>query len=391
MANLLDQLAAMTVVVADTGDIDAIRQFTPRDATTNPSLILAATQIATYQELIDRSLRESRAVMGADASAESVVLEALDEICVTFGKEILKIVPGRVSTEVDARLSFDTEATITKARKLIGLYNQAGIGNDRVLIKIASTWEGIRAAEQLEKEGIHCNLTLLFGFAQAVACAEAGVTLISPFVGRILDWYKKSTGRDHYPGPEDPGVVSVSRIFNYFKTYGYKTEVMGASFRNIEEIIELAGCDLLTISPVLLDQLRSTDGDLVRKLNPFDPAASEDQIHLDESGFRQMLAADPMASEKLDEGIRGFCKAIETLEAQLTHRLVVLEGGSALNHAAHEIFLLNDLDGDGCITREEWLGSDAVFAALDTDNDGRLVPDDVRGGLGAPLSLAARS
>ena len=391
MANLLDQLAAMTVVVADTGDIDAIRQFTPRDATTNPSLILAATQIATYQDLIDRSLRESRAVMGVDASAEAVVLEALDEICVTFGKEILKIVPGRVSTEVDARLSFDTEATIAKARKLIGLYNKAGIGNERVLIKIASTWEGIRAAEQLEKEGIHCNLTLLFGFAQAVACAEAGVTLISPFVGRILDWYKKSTGRDHYPGPEDPGVISVSRIFNYFKTYGYKTEVMGASFRNIEEIIELAGCDLLTISPVLLDQLRSSDGDLVRKLNPFDPAASEAQIHLDEAGFRQMLVADPMASEKLDEGIRGFCKAIETLEAQLTHRLVVLEGGSALNHAAHEIFLLNDLDGDGCITREEWLGSDAVFAALDTDNDGRLVADDVRGGLGAPLSLAARS
>ena len=391
MANLLDQLAAMTVVVADTGDIDAIRQFTPRDATTNPSLILAATQIATYQDLIDRSLRESRAVMGADASAEAVVLEALDEICVTFGKEILKIVPGRVSTEVDARLSFDTEATIAKAHKLIGLYNQAGIGNERVLIKIASTWEGIRAAEQLEKEGIHCNLTLLFGFAQAVACAEAGVTLISPFVGRILDWYKKSTGRDHYPGPEDPGVISVSRIFNYFKTYGYKTEVMGASFRNIEEIIELAGCDLLTISPVLLDQLRSSDGDLVRKLNAFDPAASEAQIHLDEASFRQMLAADPMASEKLDEGIRGFCKAIETLEAQLTHRLVVLEGGSALNHAAHEIFLLNDLDGDGCITREEWLGSDAVFAALDTDNDGRLGADDVRGGLGAPLSLAARS
>jgi transaldolase len=391
MANLLDQLAAMTVVVADTGDIDAIRQFTPRDATTNPSLILAATQIATYQDLIDRSLRESRAVMGADASAEAVVLEALDEICVTFGKEILKIVPGRVSTEVDARLSFDTEATIAKARKLIGLYNKAGIGNERVLIKIASTWEGICAAEQLEKEGIHCNLTLLFGFAQAVACAEAGVTLISPFVGRILDWYKKSTGRDHYPGPEDPGVISVSRIFNYFKTYGYKTEVMGASFRNIEEIIELAGCDLLTISPVLLDQLRSSDGDLVRKLNPFDPAASEAQIHLDVAGFRQMLAADPMASEKLDEGIRGFCKAIETLEGQLTHRLVVLEGGSALNHAAHEIFLLNDLDGDGCITREEWLGSDAVFAALDTDNDGRLVADDVRGGLGAPLSLAARS
>jgi transaldolase len=295
-----------------------------------------------------------------------------------------------VSTEVDARLSFDTEATIAKARKLIGLYNQAGIGNDRVLIKIASTWEGIRAAERLEKEGIHCNLTLLFGFAQAVACAEAGVTLISPFVGRILDWYKKSTGRDHYPGPEDPGVISVTQIFNYFKTYGYKTEVMGASFRNIEEIIELAGCDLLTISPALLDQLRTSDGELERKLNAFDPAPTQDQIHLDEPGFRQMLAADSMASEKLDEGIRGFCKAIETLEDQLTHRLAAVEGGAALTHAAHEIFQLNDLDGDGCITREEWLGSDAVFAALDTDNDGRVAADDVRGGLGAPLAMAAR-
>jgi len=391
MANLLDQLAAMTVVVADTGDIDAIRQFTPRDATTNPSLILAAAQIPTYQELIDRSLRESRTVMGAAASAEAVVHEALDEICVTFGKEILKIVPGRVSTEVDARLSFDTEATIAKARKLIGLYNKAGISNDRVLIKIASTWEGIRAAELLEREGIHCNLTLLFGFAQAVACAEAGVTLISPFVGRILDWYKKSTGRDHYPGPEDPGVVSVTQIFNYFKTYGYKTEVMGASFRNIEEIIELAGCDLLTISPALLDELRSSDGDLERKLKAFDPAPTEPQLHLDEAGFRQMLAGDAMASEKLDEGIRGFCKAIETLEQQLAHRLAELEGGKAFDHAVHEIFLLNDLDGDGCITREEWLGSDAVFAALDTDNDGKLAPEDVRGGLGAPLAIAARS
>ncbi|MEB3275622.1 MAG: transaldolase [Cyanobacteriota bacterium] len=391
MANLLDQLAAMTVVVADTGDIDAIRQFTPRDATTNPSLILAAAQIQTYQELIDRSLRESRTVMGAAASAEAVVHEALDEICVTFGKEILKIVPGRVSTEVDARLSYDTEATIAKARKLIGLYNSAGISNDRVLIKIASTWEGIRAAEQLEREGIHCNLTLLFGFAQAVACAEAGVTLISPFVGRILDWYKKSTGRDHYPGPEDPGVVSVTQIFNYFKTYGYKTEVMGASFRNIDEIIELAGCDLLTISPALLDQLRSNDGVLERRLKAFDPAPTDPQIHLDEAGFRTMLAGDAMATEKLDEGIRGFCKAIETLEQQLAHRLAVLEGGKAFDHAVHEIFLLNDLDGDGCITREEWLGSDAVFAALDTDNDGRLAPDDVRGGLGAPLALVTQS
>jgi transaldolase len=387
MANLLDQLAAMTVVVADTGDIDAIRQFTPRDATTNPSLILAAAQIPAYQELIDRSLRESRAVISTSAPAEDVVREALDEISVIFGREILKIVPGRVSTEVDARLSYDTAATITKARKLIGLYEQAGISRDRVLIKIASTWEGIRAAEQLEQEGIHCNLTLLFGFAQAVACAEAGVTLISPFVGRILDWYKKSTGRDHYPGPEDPGVISVTTIFNYFKTYGYKTEVMGASFRNIDEIIELAGCDLLTIAPALMEQLRSSDGDLERRLNAFDPGAAEERIHVDHDTFKTMMAADPMASEKLDEGIRGFSKAIETLEGQLAHRLAVIEGGAAFSHAVQEIFLLNDLDGDGCITREEWLGSDAVFDALDTDNDGRLVPEDVRGGLGAPLAI----
>jgi transaldolase len=388
MANLLDQLAAMTVVVADTGDIEAIRQFTPQDATTNPSLILAAAQIPTYQELIDRSLHESRQAMGQEAGADAVVSEALDEISVTFGKEILRIVPGRVSTEVDARLSFDTEATITKARKLIGLYEAAGIARERVLIKIASTWEGIRAAECLEQEGIHCNLTLLFGFAQAVACAEAGVTLISPFVGRILDWYKKSTGRTSYPGPEDPGVLSVARIFNYYKTHGYSTEVMGASFRNIDEIIELAGCDLLTISPALMDQLRNTEGLLERKLNGLEPTASEPKLQLGRSEFEALMAADAMATEKLDEGIRGFSKAIETLEAQLAHRLAELEGGAAFTHAVHEIFLLNDLDGDGCITREEWLGSDAVFDALDTDKDGRLAPADVRGGLGAPLAIS---
>jgi transaldolase len=387
MANLLDQLAAMTVVVADTGDIDAIRQFTPRDATTNPSLILAATQIPTYQELIDRSLRESRQLLGDEAGADAVVREALDEISVIFGREILKIVPGRVSTEVDARLSYDTDATIAKARKLIGLYNAAGIGNERVLIKIASTWAGIRAAELLEKEGIHCNLTLLFGFAQAVACAEAGVTLISPFVGRILDWHRKNTGRESYPGAEDPGVISVTAIFNYFKTYGYKTEVMGASFRTVEESIELAGCDLLTISPALMDELRRSDGELGRRLNPFNPGPTQEQIHIDAERFQSMMSQDSMASEKLDEGIRGFSKAIETLESQLAHRLAVLEGGAAFTHAVHEIFLLNDLDGDGCITREEWLGSDAVFDALDTDKDGRLAPEDVRGGLGAPLAI----
>ena len=378
----------MTVVVADTGDLQAIQQFTPRDATTNPSLILAAAQIPAYQHLIDDTLRTSRSLIGANAPAEEVVGEALDEICVSFGKEILKIVPGRVSTEVDARLSFNTEATIAKAHKLIGLYNDAGITNDRVLIKIASTWEGIKAAESLEKEGIHCNLTLLFGFAQAVACAEAGITLISPFVGRILDWYKKDSGRDSYPGPEDPGVISVTKIFNYFKTYGYKTEVMGASFRNLDEIIELAGCDLLTISPKLLDQLRNSVAELSRKLNPAAPCATIEKFSIDANHFSEMMQEDRMAHEKLHEGIQGFSKAIDTLEAQLAHRLAVLEGGAAFAHAAQEIFLLNDLDGDGCITREEWLGSDAVFDALDIDHDGRLMPEDVRGGLGAALATS---
>ena len=387
MATLLEQLSSMTVVVADTGDLEAIRKFTPRDATTNPSLILAAAQIPAYQSLIDEALHSSRQLLGSSAAVEEVVHEALDEICVIFGKEILKIVPGRVSTEVDARLSFDTEATIAKAHKLIGLYNDAGITNDRVLIKIASTWEGIKAAEVLEKDGIHCNLTLLFGFAQAVACAEAGVTLISPFVGRILDWYKADTGRNSYPGAEDPGVISVTKIFNYFKTYGYKTEIMGASFRNIDEIIELAGCDLLTISPKLLDQLRNTEDTLERKLDEENPVAAESQMNMDKLSFASMMEADRMAHEKLDEGIGGFSKAIETLEAQLAHRLAVLEGGAAFSHAVQEIFMLNDLDGDGCITREEWLGSDAVFDALDHDHDGRLVQDDVRSGLGAALAL----
>ncbi|MEC7737632.1 MAG: transaldolase [Cyanobacteriota bacterium] len=387
MATLLEQLSTMTVVVADTGDLDAIRKFTPRDATTNPSLILAAAQIPAYQSLIDEALHSSRQLLGNSAAVEEVVHEALDEICVIFGKEILKIVPGRVSTEVDARLSFNTEATIAKAHKLIGLYNDAGITNDRVLIKIASTWEGIKAAEVLEKDGIHCNLTLLFGFSQAVACAEAGVTLISPFVGRILDWYKASTGRDSYTGPEDPGVISVTKIFNYFKTYDYKTEIMGASFRNLDEIIELAGCDLLTISPKLLDQLGSTEAPLMRKLDAVNPVSAESQVHVDKESFESMMRADRMAFEKLDEGIRGFSKAIETLEAQLAHRLAVLEGGAAFCHVVQEIFMLNDLDGDGCITREEWLGSDAVFDALDHDHDGRLLQEDVRSGLGAALAL----
>mgnify|MGYP001232036050 FL=1 len=387
MATLLDQLSAMTVVVADTGDLEAIRKFTPRDATTNPSLILAAAQIPAYQSLIDESLRSSRKLIGDAAPVEDVVHEALDEISVIFGKEILKIVPRRVSTEVDARLSYDTDATIEKGRKLIRLYNDAGISNDRVLIKIASTWEGIKAAEVLEKEGIHCNLTLLFGFGQAVACAEAGVTLISPFVGRILDWYKADTGRDSYPGPEDPGVISVTRIFNYYKTYGYNTEVMGASFRNLDEITELAGCDLLTISPKLLDQLRESDAALSQKLDATNPIGGEEQIHVDRERFDAMMEEDRMATDKLGEGIKGFSKAIETLEHQLAHRLAELEGGEAFRHAVQEIFMLNDMNGDGCITRDEWLGSDAVFDALDLDHDGRLTPEEVRKGFGAALTL----
>ena len=314
MTSLLDQLSEMTVVVADTGDLEAIRKFTPRDATTNPSLILAAAQIPAYQSLIDEALRASRRLMGDNAPVEDVVHEALDEISVIFGKEILKIVPGRVSTEVDARLSYDTAATVEKGRKLMRLYNDAGISNERVLIKIASTWEGIRAAEQLEKAGIQTNLTLLFSFTQAVACAEAGVFLISPFVGRIYDWYKKHEGRD-YQGAEDPGVQSVSRIYDYYKAHGYETVVMGASFRNVGQIEALAGCDRLTISPELLGQLAEASGTLERKLEP--GRASEPRINLDENSFRWGLNEDAMATEKLAEGIRQFARDQEKLEALL--------------------------------------------------------------------------
>jgi len=330
MESLLNQLSSMTVVVADTGDLEAIKKFHPRDATTNPSLILAAAQIPAYQSLIDKALSTSREMLGINASKNDVVKEALDELCVVFGQEILKLIPGRVSTEVDARLSFDTDATIAKARKIIAKYNQDGISNDRVLIKIASTWEGIKAAEVLEKENIHCNLTLLFNFYQAVACADAGVTLISPFVGRILDWYKAATGRDSYPAFEDPGVVSVTKIFNYFKSNGYKTEVMGASFRNIEEITELAGCDLLTISPKLLQELNETYSDLPIKLNAQKPLVIEETIHLDQTSFELMMAGDKMATEKLNEGINGFSKAIDKLENQLNERIELIEGGIAL-------------------------------------------------------------
>jgi transaldolase len=324
--NLLEQLRSMTVVVADTGDIQAIEKFKPQDATTNPSLITAAAQMPEYQEIVDQTLLQAKKDAGSSASQGQIVAMAFDRLAVSFGLKILQIIPGRVSTEVDARLSYDTDATVAKAHELIAQYKAAGIGCDRVLIKIASTWEGIRAAEILEKEGIHCNLTLLFGIHQAIACAEAGVTLISPFVGRILDWYKKDTGRDSYPAHEDPGVVSVTTIYNYYKKFGYKTQVMGASFRNIGEITELAGCDLLTISPALLAELQSTTNALPRKLDPNNaPKMGIEKTPMDKGIFEKMHASDRMAFDKLAEGIEGFTKALESLEKLLAERLTTLE------------------------------------------------------------------
>ena len=302
--NLLESLKQYTTVVADTGDIQAIARHRPQDATTNPSLLFHAAQIPVYRHLVEEA---SELALKRGGGHDEMAEEFIDRLFVLFGCEILKVVPGRVSTEVAARLSFDTEATITKARKLISLYEKAGVSRQRVLIKIASTWEGIRAAEQLEKEGIHCNLTLLFSFAQAVACAEAGVTLISPFVGRIYDWYRKEHGGAEIPPDQDPGVASVTRIYNYYKKYGYKTQVMGASFRNVNQIVRLAGSDLLTISPELLDQLERTDGVLDRKLDPANAKQSKDErLHLDEKIFRWMHNEDAMATEKLAEGIRKF-------------------------------------------------------------------------------------
>jgi transaldolase len=324
--NLLEQLREMTVVVADTGDIQAIEKFTPRDATTNPSLITAAAQMPQYQGIVDDTLKGARATLGADADVAHVVDLAFERLAVSFGLKILEIIPGRVSTEVDARLSFDTDATISMGRELIKMYEAAGVSRERVLIKIAATWEGIQAAAVLEKEGIHCNLTLLFGLHQAIACAENGITLISPFVGRILDWYKKDTGRDSYAPAEDPGVLSVTEIYNYYKKFGYKTEVMGASFRNIGEITELAGSDLLTIAPSLLAELQATEAELPRKLDAGKAASMEiTKLSIDKATFERMHAENRMANDKLAEGIDGFAKALVSLEELLAARLATLE------------------------------------------------------------------
>ena len=317
MTTQLDSLRSMTVVVADTGDIDAIKKYQPQDATTNPSLILSASALPQYTPLIDEAIAYAKA-QSADKAQQ--LIDAEDKLAVNIGLEILKIVPGRISTEVDARLSYDTQATVEKARKLISLYNAAGISNDRILIKIASTWQGIRAAEILEKEGINCNLTLLFSEAQARACAEAGVYLISPFVGRILDWYKANTDKKEYAPAEDPGVISVTKIYNYYKEYGYKTVVMGASFRNIGEIIELAGCDRLTIAPPLLKELQENSTALVRKLDYKGEVKAKPQP-LTEAEFYWQHNSDAMAVEKLAEGIRKFAVDQEKLEAMLSAKL----------------------------------------------------------------------
>jgi transaldolase len=309
--NLLESLRRTSIVVSDTGDIDAIAKYRPQDATTNPSLLLKAAQQEQYRPLVESAQREADRVGGAEQARTEAFMDLL---AVNFGRRILEIIPGRVSTEVDARLSFDSEGSVAKARHLIGLYERRGISRERILIKVASTWEGIRAAEQLERDGIHCNLTLLFSFAQAVACAEAGVTLISPFVGRIYDYYKKERGGD-IPIDEDPGVASVTRIYHYYKKFDYPTQVMGSSFRKMEQIVRLAGCDLLTISPELLEELQRTPGEITPRLTVDNAKASnESKIQLDEKTFRWMHNMDPMAVNKLSEGIRRFYEDARKLE-----------------------------------------------------------------------------
>jgi transaldolase len=313
--NALDQLKKLTQVVADTGDFESMKQYRPVDATTNPSLIFSAALKEEYSHLVDQAILAGRRSGGSDAE---IIAATMDMLAVLFGIEILKIVPRRVSTEVDARLSFDTEASVARAEKLIFLYEQYGIPREKILIKVAATWEGIKAARILQGKGIHCNLTLLFSMAQAVACAEAGVQLISPFVGRIYDWYKKERGVPHIPGPEDPGVHSVREIFHYYKKFGYKTEVMGASFRNTEEILELAGCDLLTISPALLGELEKSDAPVVKRLDANESGSMDlKKISLDEKGFRWMHNENPMAVEKLSDGIRRFTADLLKLQDYL--------------------------------------------------------------------------
>jgi len=323
--NYLEQLRQYSVIVVDTGDVEAMEKFKPQDATTNPSHITTAAQMPQYQPILDGVLLEARKELGQSATAAAVANLAFQRLAIAFGKKILEVVPGRVSTEVDARLSYDKEGTIEAARSIIAQYAAAGIGRERILIKIGATWEGIRAAEVLEKEGIHCNLTLIFGLHQAIAAADAGVTLVSPFCGRVLDWYRKETGKEYF-GAEDPGVISVTNVYNYYKKFGYKTVVMGASFWSVGQVAELVGCDLLTIAPKALVQLEAAEGDLPRKLDPESAKAMPiERINVDEATFNRMHAANRMATDKLREGIEGFTAALVTLETMLVNRLAVLE------------------------------------------------------------------
>ena len=322
--NSLDQLKRHTIIVADTGDIDSIARNKPQDATTNPSLIAKAAQMPQYADLVKEAIATGRHdVEGKSGQTELHLLNAiLDRLSVIFGLRILRIVPGRVSVEVDARLSFDEHATVEKGRHLISLFEEQGIPKERILIKIASTWEGIRAAERLEQEGIHCNLTLLFGFGQAIACADAGVTLISPFVGRILDWFKKAKGASSYSMEDDPGVLSVHRIFNYYKRHGYRTQVMGASFRSAEQVTALCGCDLLTVAPALLTELSSSEAEAPKRLDADEARAMNiERLEIDERSFRWMLNQDAMATEKLAEGVRGFAEDLESLSRYMAKLL----------------------------------------------------------------------
>jgi len=317
MSNTLEKFKKFTTVVADTGDFESIKKYQPQDSTTNPSLLYSASQLPQYKHLVEEAINYGKS-KGKDLEEKASL--AMDKLAVNFGAEILKIVPGRVSTEVDARLSFDTEANVKKARELIALYKEVGIEKERILIKIASTWEGIQAAKQLEKEGIHCNLTLLFSLVQAVACAESGVTLISPFAGRITDFFKKKDNKTSYIAHEDPGVVSVKAIFNYYKFHGHKTVVMGASFRNKEQVIELAGCDLLTVSPNILEELAQTDIEVVKKLDASNPTPV-DKVDASEKSFRWLLNEDEMATEKLADGIRKFAADLKKLESDIKAKI----------------------------------------------------------------------
>jgi len=328
--NLLKQLRKYSVIVVDTGDIEAMERFKPQDATTNPSHIGNAAKMPKYQPILDGELTRARKELGPAASDEAVANLAFRRLAITWGKRILDIVPGRVSTEVDARLSYDTEASIAQARSIIAQYEAEGISRNRILVKIAATWEGVRAAEVLEKEGIHCNITLIFDLIQAIAAAEAGATLVSPFCGRVLDWYRKETGRDYF-GAEDPGVISVTRIYNYFKKFGYKTQVMGASFWTPGQVREFVGCDLLTIAPKVLAELESTEGELTCKLDPDAAKAMPiEKIVVDSKAtFERLLAANRMATEKLKEGIEGFSAALVELETQLARRAAELESRAA--------------------------------------------------------------